>query len=61
MPAHFFLNFLPSPRLFLSFYPTAWATCIMADPVLFDSQFTVNAIDPDGKKFERGECVDAQC
>lgn len=27
---------------------------IMADPVLFDSQFTVNAIDPDGKKFERG-------
>ncbi|UZJ51875.1 hypothetical protein CBS101457_001195 [Exobasidium rhododendri] len=25
----------------------------MADPVLFDTQFTVNAIDPDGKKFER--------
>jgi DNA-directed RNA polymerase I, II, and III subunit RPABC3 len=29
----------------------------MADPVLFDSQFTVNAIDPDGKKFERGEFI----
>lgn len=27
----------------------------MADPVLFDTQFTVSAIDPDGKKFERGE------
>lgn len=27
----------------------------MSDPVLFDSQFAVSAIDPDGKKFERGE------
>lgn len=32
----------------------------MADPVLFDSQFTVNAIDPDGKKFERGELAERE-
>lgn len=45
----FSLRLLPPP------FRSVCTSVNMADPVLFDSQFTVNAVDPDGKKFERGE------
>lgn len=28
--------------------------------VVFDDIFTINAVDKDGKKFDRGVCVEAQ-
>jgi hypothetical protein len=30
-------------------------SAVMSETVLFDAQFQVKAIDPDGKKFDRGE------